>query len=75
MLAAKDMAASFHAVPHDLATTVVAFRGQSMNRALEGVESMFVAADGDLKRFVVVVMADFADSHVRLLGSSPLVAL
>jgi flagellar biosynthesis/type III secretory pathway ATPase len=71
MGAAVHHALGFHTVTYDATTAVVALRGQRVDRAFEGIESMFMPGKGDDKGLIVVVTADVADSH----GKPPILSV
>ena len=62
-----EHAARFDAVSDDAATTMLARRGESVNRALETIKEVRFAFPDNFDRFVVIVSADFAImSHMPL---------
>src|SRR5438105_4687245 len=62
--AAVHRAVGFHAVAEDAAAAVAAERRELLDRALEAVERVRVAAgDADGEGLVVTVAADFAGAH------------
>src|SRR5215475_12420620 len=61
--AAEEAAVGLDAVTHDLAVTVLALRRHLVDRALEAVEHVPLAASQDLEGLVVVVAADGASAH------------
>jgi hypothetical protein len=63
MGAAVKGAFGFYPMANDLAPTVLAYRRQLVNRALEAVERMGVTGGDHLEREIVVVAADFTSSH------------
>ncbi|MBA2584884.1 MAG: hypothetical protein H0U99_00160 [Chthoniobacterales bacterium] len=67
MDAAKNLAVSFHAVTDDFATAVRAGRRDHVDGAFEAVEGVSFTPGGDLKRFVVVIAAHVAFSHISSL--------
>ena len=56
-------------MPDDLAATVIADGGQTMDGAFEAVERMRRSGRHDLEGEVVVVAADFTLSHGSLPGT------
>jgi hypothetical protein len=53
-----------HTVPEDAALTVLAYRGELVRRALQGIEHVRLAAHrADLERHPIIVAADFAYGH------------
>jgi hypothetical protein len=66
--AAEHLPAGFHPMPDDLASAVLALRRHHRNRAFEAVEHVGLAVFPQLKRFVVIVAAQFAFSHRFLLS-------
>ena len=63
MSAAIHLSVGLDAVSDDPALAVRTPRREQVNRALETVEGMGLAAARDLKRLVIVVAADFAPGH------------
>jgi hypothetical protein len=59
--------AGFYAVSQDFAPAVLAFRGQSVNRAFEAIKIMGDSIANNLERFVVLVSAHFAVFHFVFL--------
>ena len=53
----------FDPVPDDAAAAMVAFGSKGVDGTLEAIESVRPIVHNDHKRFVVVVSADFANSH------------
>src|SRR5690349_15678842 len=66
--AAEHLAGRLDAVPDHLAPAVLAQRSQPMNRALEAVEDVVVAAVDDLEGLVVLVAAHLTLWHRNLLS-------
>ncbi len=64
---AEDPAVRLDAVSDDLAPAVLARRREGVNRALEAVERVRRALDSNLEGLVVVVSADLAARHTRLI--------
>jgi hypothetical protein len=67
MNAAEDLSVSFDPVPDDPATAMRTYGCQRVDRALEAVKRVALAANDDFKRLVVFVLANFACSHTQLL--------
>lgn len=63
MDAAKDLSIGFHAVADDTAVAVRANWRQCMDCAFEAIKRVMLVANDHLKRFVVVIFANFAFSH------------
>jgi hypothetical protein len=68
MRATEDFIASFHAMTDDFAAAVLALRRHDRNGALEAVKRVRPAILRQLKRFVVVVAAEFTFSHRTFLN-------
>jgi hypothetical protein len=65
MRTAIELAGRFHAVTDDPARAMAAARCQGVNRALEAVEDVAVAATSDqLEGLVVGISADLAACHI-----------
>jgi hypothetical protein len=76
---AEDFAFFFNAVANNPTPAVRTLGRQGMNCALEAVEHMRLAGEGHLERFVVIISANFTESHkmsgsieVRLAGNERL---
>ena len=67
MNAAEDLSVSFDPVPDDPAIAMRTYGRQGMDRALEAVKRVTLAAHDDFKRLVVFVLANLACSHTQLL--------
>ena len=65
--AAENRVVAFHAMPHDLAAAMGAWRGESVDRTLEAIERMRHAIAPHGETLVVVVSANLTDSHDPLL--------
>ena len=63
MLATEECAFLFEPVTDDMNTTIVAGRGQRMDRALKAIKGVRRAIHAHLKRLVVVISAGFASGH------------
>ena len=69
VVAAVELAVlRLQAMADDLAAAMVAGRGQGVDRALETIEGVSAAAQGDLKGFVILIPADFALCHRSFLS-------
>ena len=64
MSAAVEAAAGLHPVANNFAATVLAFRGQGVNRAFETVEIMGNPVYHNFNGFVVLVSANFTSLHI-----------
>jgi hypothetical protein len=66
MGAAEEAAIRLHAVAYDLDTAILARRGKSVDRTLEAIERVRVAArHPNLESFIVLISTDLALSHVH----------
>jgi hypothetical protein len=65
MDAAEDLPLFFNAVSDNPAAAMRTFRREQMDCAFEAVEHVSLALNRHLKRFIVIVSADFALSHDR----------
>ena len=63
MDAAKDLSIGFHAVANYPALAVRANWRKRMDRALETIKGVMLVGNDYLKRFVVVIFANFAFGH------------
>ena len=63
----EDLAVGFDAVADDTAIAVRANRRQRVDCALETVESVTFSAHDYLKRFVIIILANFASSHTQFV--------
>jgi hypothetical protein len=61
--AAVEATLDLDSVADDLATTVLADRGQPVGRTLEAVEDVMLSGGDDLEGLVVLVSAYFAPTH------------
>jgi hypothetical protein len=63
----EDFALRFDAVADDTAIAMRANRRQRVDCALEAVEDVTFAAHHYLKRFVILVFANFAFRHIQFV--------
>jgi hypothetical protein len=68
MYAAEDFASLLHTVTDDPALAVGANRGQRVDRALEAIEGVMLAANNHLKGLVIFIFTNFACSHTKSLS-------
>ena len=64
--AAEHLAISLNTVTNDSTAAMGALRSHGVNRALEAVEYVVLAALADLNGLVVLVSAGFASCHIKL---------
>jgi hypothetical protein len=65
MSAAIEGSIGLYPVPNDLAATVLAGRGKSIDGAFKAVEHMRPTSHGHLKSLIVLVAAHFTLCHVH----------
>ena len=68
MDAAEDFASLLHAVTDDPALAVRANRCQRVDRALEAIEGVVLAANNHLKGLVIFIFTNFTCSHTKSLS-------
>jgi hypothetical protein len=66
MVAAEKGSVLLEAVSDDATSALLTTRGQGMDRALEAIEDVLLAAHHDLERLVVIVPAVFTCRHIGL---------
>jgi hypothetical protein len=66
----EDFSIRFDPVPDDPAVAMRTYGRQRVNRALEAIKGVTLAAHNDLKRFIVFVLTNFAFSHTQLLRAA-----
>ena len=59
----ENLSVRFDAVAHDTAIAVGTNRRQGVDRTLEAIEGVALSAHDNLKRLVIVVLANFACRH------------
>jgi hypothetical protein len=57
----------FHAVPDNLAIAMIALWRESVDRALKAIKEMGFTIPDDFDGFVVIISANFALNHNKLL--------
>jgi hypothetical protein len=70
MNAAEDLSVSFDPVPDDPAIAMRTYGRQRVDRALEAVKCVALAAHDHVKRLIVFILANFAFSHTQLLRAA-----
>ena len=63
----KDFSLRFRTMADNTAVAVRANRCQRVDRTLETVENVTFSAHDNLKRFVIIVLANFASSHTQFV--------
>ena len=63
----EDLSVGFDAVAHDTAIAMRANRCERMDCALEAIKDVAVSLHDNLKRLVIIVLADFAFRHTQFV--------
>jgi hypothetical protein len=63
--ATEDLPVHFDAVSNDPAVTVRANRRQRVDRALEAIEGVMLAANDYFERLVILIFTNFTCSHTQ----------
>ncbi len=63
----KDVSVRFDPVAHDPAIAVWANRRQRVDCAFEAIKDVALSIHDDFKRFVIIVLANFASRHTQFV--------
>ena len=63
----EDLSVRFDAMANDTAGAVWTNRRECVDGALEAIKNMAFSADYDFKRFVIIVLANFACRHTQFV--------
>jgi hypothetical protein len=63
----KDVSVRFDAMAYDPAIAVWANRRERVDCALEAIKDVALSIHNDFKRFVIIVLANFASRHTQIV--------